>query len=43
MPFFRFFYYSEKMGCGFTDGLMVYGARKKAILRQQYRLGLINF
>jgi hypothetical protein len=42
MPFFRFFYYSEKMGFGFTDGLMV-GAKKKAILRQQYRFGLINF
>jgi hypothetical protein len=42
MPFFRFFSYSEKMGFGFTDGLMVDGV-KKAILRQQYRLGLINF
>lgn len=30
------------MGFGFTDGLMV-DARKKAILSQQYRLGLIKF
>jgi hypothetical protein len=43
MPFFRFFSYSEKMGFGFTVRLMVDGAKKKAILRQQYRLGLINF
>jgi hypothetical protein len=28
MPFFRFFSYSEKMGFGFTDRLMV-DARKK--------------